>query len=385
LRFDSISNVKAQSSKEFSNSKAQKWDFDILAFVIHLTFGFWHLDLRCDLPECTSAIDILKRTDEMKAIQSIPLQQIDSLDETFSVNYLPDLQKLRSSIEEAGLIQPVLLRKKSGGYQMICGFRRISVMKELGKSEIESRVFEEREMDEFQLFSLSLHENLTTRGFNAVEKAIALDKLIHRFQVHPAFVIDTFLPSFFLEPNEKILNTYLSLARMEDEIKTYVLKEEVSRSNVRKLSALTPDDRMAIFSLISRLKLGENRLREVLTLLGEISRRNQSTEKDIVRRPEIQEILSQKELTPSQKTDRVKKVLTDLRYPKLNQLEKAFEKKRKGLNLPSKISLQHSPFFERKGLKVEFQFETMEEYQSILSALSVLPEKEAFRLMLQKD
>jgi len=321
----------------------------------------------------------------MKPIQKIPLQQIDLSDGTFSVNYLPDLHKLRSSIQEAGLIQPVLLRKNSGGYQIVCGFRRLSVTKELGKSEIEARVFEEKEMDEFQLFSLSLHENLTTRGFNAVEKAIALNKLVHRFQIHPTAVIKTFLPAFSLEPNEKILNTYLSLAQMEDEIKTYVLKEEVSRSNIRRLSTLTPDNRMALLSLISPLKLGENRLREILTLLGESSRRNQSTVKEIASRPEIQAILSQKELTPSQKTERVKKTLLGLRYPKLNQLEKEFEKKRKDLNLPSNILLHHPPFFEGKGLKIEFEFETMEEYRSILSALSALSGKEAFKQMIEKD
>jgi ParB family chromosome partitioning protein len=319
----------------------------------------------------------------MKYAQKIPLNKIDLTDDTFSVNYLPDLKNLRSSIEEIGIIQPVLIRKRSDGHQIICGFRRISVMKELGKPEIESRVFEEKEMDEFQLFSLSLHENLTTRGFNTVEKAIALDKLIHYFQTDPAAVIKTFLPFFSLEPNEKILNTYLSLAQMEDEIKTYVLKEEVSRTNIRKLSALTPDDRMAILSLISRLKLGENRLREVLTLLEEISRRNQCKEKDIVQRSEIQTILSQKELTPSQKTERVKKVLTDLRYPRLNQLEKEFEKKRRDLDLPFNISLHHPPFFEGKGLKIEFQFETTDEYQAILKSLSSLSDKKEFEEIIQ--
>jgi ParB family chromosome partitioning protein len=319
----------------------------------------------------------------MKTIQKIPLQQIDLSDDTFSINYLPDLQKLRSSIGEIGLIQPVLLKKKLDGYQIICGFRRISVMKELEKTEIESRVFEEKEMDEFQLFSLSLHENLTTRGFNTVEKAIALNKLIHLFQIDPVAVTQTFLPLLSLEPNEKILNTYLSLAQMEDEIKTYVLKEEVSRSNIRRLSALTPDDRMAIFSLISRLKLGENRLREVLTLLEEIARRNQCKEKDIVQRSEIQAILSQKELTPSQKTERIKKVLADLRYPKLNQMEKAFEKKRKDLNLPSNILLHHPPFFEGKRLKIEFQFETTDEYQAILKSLSSLSDKKEFEEIIQ--
>lgn len=318
-------------------------------------------------------------------IRKIPLEKIDLSDETFSVNYFPDLQKLRSSIQETGLIQPVLLRKKPGGYQIICGFRRISVTKALGRLEVESRVFEEKEMDEFRLFSLSLHENLTTRGFNAVEKAVALDKLIHRFQIHRAVVINTFLPFFSLEPNEKILSTFLSLVQMEDEIKTYVLKEEVSRGNIRRLSALTPDDRMALLSLISPLKLGENRLRELLTLLEETSRRSHATVREIAAQPELQAVLSQKELTPSQKTERIKKVLTDLRYPKLSQLEKAFEKKRKDLDLPSNISLHHPPFFEGKGLKIEFQFETIEEYQIILSALSALPGKEAFKQMIQKD
>jgi len=316
-------------------------------------------------------------------IRKIPVQKIDQSDDTFSVNYLPDPGKLRSSIEQIGLIQPVLLRKKKDHYQIICGFRRVSVMKELGKSEIESKVFEEDERGEFQLFSLSLHENLTTRGFNAVEKAIALDKLIHRFQIDPAAVIKTFLPFFSLEPNEKILNTYLSLTQMEDEIKTYVLKEEVSRSNIRRLSTLTSDNRMAVLSLVSPLKLGENRLREILTLLEEISRRNQCEGKDVVQRSEIQAILSQKELTPSQKTERIKRVLTDLRYPKLNQLEKAFEEKRKDLNLPSNISLHHPPFFEGKRLKIEFQFETKEEYRSMVSSLSLLADKKEFREILE--
>jgi ParB family chromosome partitioning protein len=319
----------------------------------------------------------------MKEIQKIPLQQIDLMDETFSVNFMPDLRSLRSSIEEIGLIQPVLLREKQDGYQIICGFRRISIMRELGHPEIESRVFEKKEMDEPRLFYISLHENLMTRGFNNVEKAIALDKLIHLFKIDPALVIKTFLPLFSLEPNEKILNTYLSLARMEDEVKRYVLKEEVSRSNIRMFSAFTPEDRMAILSLISSLKLGENRLKEMLILLEEICRRDRCGVREVVHRSEIGAILSQKELTPSQKTERVKKVLMDFRYPRMRQWEEKFEKKRRALNLPSGVSLHPSPFFEGKGLRVEFQFETLEEYRTLLNSLSLLVGKKEFEEMLE--
>jgi len=319
----------------------------------------------------------------MKLIQKIPLQQIDLSDETFSVNFMPDLQRLRSSIKERGLIQPVLLREKGDRYQIVCGFRRISVYHELGNPEIEARVFKEKEMDDLGLFCVSLHENLTTRGFNTLEKAIALDKLVHYFKIDPIVLIKTFLPLFSLEPHEKILKTYLSLARMENEIKSYILEEEVSRSNIRILSHFNSEDRMALLPLFSSLKLGENRLREMLTLLEEISQRDQIRVKDIVHRPEIQAILSQKEFTPSQKTELVKKGLIDFRYPKMRQMEKGFEKKRRDLKLPPHLSLHHQPFFEGGGLRIEFQFETMEEFRSILSSLSVLPEKKEFQEILK--
>jgi len=319
----------------------------------------------------------------MKPIQKIPLEQIDLSDETFSVNFMPDLQRLRSSIEERGLIQPVLLREKGDRYQIVCGFRRISVYHELVNPEIEARVFKEKEMDDLGLFCVSLHENLTTRGFNTLEKAIALDKLVHYFQIDPIVLIKTFLPLFSLEPHEKILKTYLSLARMENEVKSYILEEEVSRSNIRILSHFNSEDRMALLPLFSSLKLGENRLREMLTLLEEISQRDQIRVKDIIHRPEIQAILSQKEFTPSQKTELVKKGLIDFRYPRMRQMEKGFEKKRRDLNLPPHLSLHHQPFFEGGGLRIEFQFETMEEFRSILSSLSVLPEKKEFQEMFE--
>jgi ParB family chromosome partitioning protein len=298
---------------------------------------------------------------------------------------MPDLDRLRCSIEEIGLIQPVLLRKKQDGYQIICGFRRISIIKQIGGSDILSMVLDEEEKDDLRLFFISLHENLTSRGFNSIEKAIALDKLVHEFHIDSVTVIKKYLPLFDLEADEKILNTYLSLIPMEEEIKRYVLKEEVSRTNIRRISALSPKDRMALLSLISPLKLGENRLREILTYLEEITKRDRLTILEILKGPEIQAVLSHQELTPPQKADRMKKALMGLRYPRMHNMETKFEKKRKELNLPPNVSLQHQPFFEGRGLKMEFQFETVEGYRSIVSSLSKLTDKKGFKEMILEN
>jgi len=247
----------------------------------------------------------------MQNAHNVPLRRIDLSDQTFSVNFLPDIERLWASIREVGLLQPVLLKEKTDRYQVVSGFRRISVVQELGGGEIESRIFG-KEFADVELFSISLRENLTSRGFNAVEKAIAIEKLIDRFKVDPAVVTRDFLPLFDLETNEKILNTFLSLSGMEEEVKRYVLKEEVSRSNIRRLAALSAEDRREAMTLLTSLKLGENSLREMLTLLREIGARDRSGVREILHLREIEEVLSHPELTSTQKTERIKKVLVRL-------------------------------------------------------------------------
>jgi ParB family chromosome partitioning protein len=311
----------------------------------------------------------------------VPLHQVDLSDQTFSVNFLPDLKRLRASIREMGLIQPVLLKMKTNKYQIVSGFRRISVALELGYGEIESRIFGE-EMEDLKLFFISLHENLTSRGFNAVEKAIALEKMTDHFKVDPAFITRELLSLFDLETNEKILKTFLSLARMEEGVKSYIVREEVSRSNIRRLAAWSAEDRQAVMVLLTSLRLGENSLREMLTLIEEIGKRDRCGVESIVALPEIQDTLSHPELTSTQKTERVKKILTGLRYPRMSHLEAEFERDRRDLNLPPGVSLSHPPFFEGKGLRIGFQFQSVEEYRSILSSLSSLGENEEFRAMI---
>jgi len=105
---------------------------------------------------------------------------------------------------------------------------------------------------------------------------------------------------------------------------------------------------------------------------------------EVVDRREIEAILSEKETSPSQKTERVKKVLMDYRYPRMSRIEERFERKKRELNLPPNVSLHHPPFFEGRGLKIEFQFETMDEYRSVISSLSLLDKTELEEMLQEK-
>jgi len=105
------------------------------------------------------------------------------------------------------MIELVALKKNGQAIRFVCGSEdtaRIGT----GDSSGRGQVFEEKECDGIQLFSISSRE-CDGRGFNTVEAA-CLDKLVHRF-TSLLTVIQTFFPSSRLR-HEKILNTYLSLA-----------------------------------------------------------------------------------------------------------------------------------------------------------------------------
>jgi len=153
---------------------------------------------------------------------------------------------------------------------------------------------------------------------------------------------------------------------------TYVLNEEVSRSNIRRLSALTSDDRIAILSLISSLKLVRTAWGRPSLFLEEISRRNQCQEKDIVQRSKFRPSFFRKNLLLSEK-QACQKSSYGPPLPKVKPNgENLWEKKEKTWNLPSNISLHHPPFLreeiERSNFSLKQQKNTELSFPSFLTS-----------------
>ena len=86
------------------------------------------------------------------------------------------LSELASSIDEFGLIQPVVLYKdKEGSYILIAGERRLRACKILGKTDIKAVILE---AEEDKLRELALIENIQREDLNPIELAISYKELI---------------------------------------------------------------------------------------------------------------------------------------------------------------------------------------------------------------
>jgi ParB family chromosome partitioning protein len=84
------------------------------------------------------------------------------------------LDALAASIQHWGQLQPVLVRRAEGAYQLVCGERRWLAHQRAGLEYVWARVIE---ADEEDLLPLALIENLQRVGLSHPEKIAALDQL----------------------------------------------------------------------------------------------------------------------------------------------------------------------------------------------------------------
>ena len=91
-----------------------------------------------------------------------------------------ELQSLAQSIGENGLLQPVTVRKESGGYYLVAGERRLRACKMAGLTTIPALLMDCRQEDSAVL---ALLENLQRKDLHMFEQANAIVNLLREWHI----------------------------------------------------------------------------------------------------------------------------------------------------------------------------------------------------------
>jgi ParB family chromosome partitioning protein len=86
-----------------------------------------------------------------------------------------EIVSLSESLKEHDLLQPILVRRVNGRYQLISGERRLRAAKHAGWTTIPARV---READDRLVAELAIVENLQRKDLNPVEKALSFKRYL---------------------------------------------------------------------------------------------------------------------------------------------------------------------------------------------------------------
>lgn len=136
------------------------------------------------------------------------------------------LQELAESIKNFGIIQPIIVSKKSGYYEIIAGERRWRAAKLVGLKTIPSIIIEE---DESKNPKLSIIENIQRENLNPIEKAKGYRSIMDEYD----YSIIEFAKLIGKKPNH--VGEIISLLELDSEVIKYLEKTNISEGACKAL------------------------------------------------------------------------------------------------------------------------------------------------------
>lgn len=142
------------------------------------------------------------------------------------------LEELSASIKEHGILQPIVVTPKAGGYQIVAGERRYRAAKMAGLTKIPALV---RTLSNQHKLELSLIENLQRRDLNVLETATAYLKLRDQFNL----TLDQIGQRVGGKSVSAVSNT-LRLLRLPESVRTALLEGKLREGQARPLVNIDP-------------------------------------------------------------------------------------------------------------------------------------------------
>lgn len=316
--------------------------------------------------------------------RDVDLTEIDADDVACVVTYHPDMSALQRSIAGAGVLTPLHLRALKGRdkLQLISGWKRVLACREAGHTHVPALIHEADELSNEAAFLLAVHENLGCRTFNAVEKGRVLQRLRQQFQYPVDELVKTWCPRLDVPPRLDAFGAHCTLITLNESLQDAVIAGNLPLETALWIGRQKGADREVLQSMFAQLKLGQNRIREFVTLIDEICLRDECGVVQLWEELDLAGVLSDPELSGSQCVEQLRRRLRTRRYPMFQAHEQAFEAARRELRLPSQISLQPPPYFDGSQYQVSFRFGTREELQAYAQKLLDAASAEALGTLL---
>lgn len=167
------------------------------------------------------------------------------------------IDELAASIQEKGILQPVIVRRLGGGkYELIAGERRFRAAQRLKLEKIPAVV---KDVEPEETLELALIENLQRRDLNPIEEALAYQDLLGKYQ----YTQDE-LAKRLGRDRSSITNT-LRLLRLPEAVRAYVISGKISMGHARAILAI--EDRELQLKVATEIAQGELSVREIEKLV----------------------------------------------------------------------------------------------------------------------
>lgn len=150
------------------------------------------------------------------------------------------LAALARSIREVGVLQPIVVRRRDGGYELVAGERRLRAAKLAGLATIPAIV---RETDDTDALREALIENIHREDLSPLELAAAFQELLEELGATQEVVADRLGCS-----RSHIANT-IRLLSLPGKVQQLLAESRISAGHARALLGLADDEARSTIAL----------------------------------------------------------------------------------------------------------------------------------------
>jgi ParB family chromosome partitioning protein len=173
--------------------------------------------------------------DEAKVVAATEARQIPVAEiraNPFQPRLKPDaaLAELVASIQENGVIQPVVVRRRHDGFELIVGERRLRAARLAGLTSIPAVV---KDVSEPKMLELALIENIQRTDLDPVEAALAYKRLADEFTLTHEQVAQK------LGKSRSAVTNALRLLALPPRVRDALSAGQISEGHARALLAIT--------------------------------------------------------------------------------------------------------------------------------------------------
>ncbi len=168
------------------------------------------------------------------------------------------LQELAASIQEYGVIQPLIVRKLASGYELVAGERRLRASKLAGLQQVPVIV---KDFTDKEVAELAMIENLQREDLHFLEEAEGFQQLITSF----SFTQEELAKR--MGKKQSTIANKLRLLKLAPEVRAIVLTEKLTERHARSL--LKIDDARLQMEVLEMIREKGLNVRETEELIEE--------------------------------------------------------------------------------------------------------------------
>lgn len=175
-------------------------------------------------------------TQSREKVQAIKVSQIKVSRFQPRLNFSEEkIQELARSIQEKGVIQPVLVRPTDQGeYELVAGERRLRAVKQLGLDEIPAII---RRIADADVLETALIENIQREELNPLDEARAYRRLLEEFGLTQDSVATR------VGKDKSSISNMLRILNLPENIQNFVSQNLISFGHARALLGVLDEAR----------------------------------------------------------------------------------------------------------------------------------------------